>query len=283
MYSTHMNTLTVDKRTQVIAALVEGNSIRSTVRMTGAAKRTVQNLGYALGVACREYQDKTFMDIPCKKIQCDEIWAFCGMKEKNVPKELKGTYALGDAYTYVALCPDCKLVPWFLIGKRDPISTEYFIRGLARRINHRVQITTDGYNGYRDPIMNHFAGRADFSQLVKIYTASGKDSSGEVRYSPPECSGTRKKTYMGNPDPGHVSTSLVERQNLTTRLTNAFSKKIDNLRAAVALHFFHYNFCRVHKTLGVTPAMKAGYADHVWSLTELVELLGGNSNSTNSK
>lgn len=277
-YTILMNRLTLEDQTRVIQSLVEGNSIRATVRMTGVAKKTVMRLLGDVGFACREFQSKTLMNIPCQKIQCDEIWSFCGMKEKKVPKEVKGKIGWGDVFTFVALCPDCKLVPNFLVGRRDPISTNYFIRGLERRINHRVQITTDGYNAYRDPIINYFGKKADFSQLIKVY---GKESSGEVRYSPPECLGTRKVTITGNPDPDHVSTSLVERQNLTmrmqmrrfTRLTNAFSRKIENLRAAVSLHFMYYNFCRVHQTIKMTPAMKAGYTDRVWQISDILNLL----------
>lgn len=276
-----MNKLDLEDQIEVIQALVEGNSIRATVRITGVAKKTVMRLLADVGFACREFQDKALMNLTCQKIQCDEIWSFCGMKEKNVPEEKQGKHGFGDVYTFVALCADCKLVPTFLVGRRDIHSTNYFIRSLERRIPNQVQITTDGFGPYKDAVINHFGKKADFAQLVKSYSASGKDSAGEVRYSPPEVIGTRKVTVIGTPNPSHISTSLVERQNLTmrmgmrrfTRLTNGFSKKIENLRAAVALHFMYYNFVRVHQTLGVTPAMKAGIASKKWEIVNILELL----------
>lgn len=276
-----MNKLNEEEQTRIIASLIEGNSIRATVRMTGAAKRTVLRLLVEVGEACRDFQRDNIRNLPCEKIQCDEIWSFCGMKEKNVPEALQGKFGFGDIYTWVALCPDCKLVPAYLVGRRDPFSANLFVKKLARCINHKVQITTDGYAAYRDPMINHFGNRADYSQLVKIYGSSGKDSSGEVRYSPPECLGTKKRTVFGNPDPAHVSTSLIERQNLTmrmgmrrfTRLTNAFSKKISNLQAAVALHFMYYNFCRIHQSLRCTPAMKAKITDRVWEIKDILSMV----------
>lgn len=276
-----MNKLTTVQQTNVIQALVEGNSIRATVRITGVAKKTVMRLLGDVGFACREFQSKALMNLTCEKIQCDEIWSFCGMKEKNVPEEKQGKHGYGDVYTFVALCPDCKLVPFFLVGRRDIPSTTYFIRGLERRLPNRVQLTTDGYAPYRDAVINHFGHKADFAQLVKSYSASGKDSAGEVRYSPPEIVRTKKVTVIGNPDPAYISTSLVERQNLTmrmqmrrfTRLTNAFSKKIENLRAAVALHFMYYNFCRIHQSLGMTPTMKAGITNRKWEISDILRLV----------
>jgi IS1 family transposase len=249
--------------------------------MTGVAKKTVMRLLGDVGFACREYQDKTLVNLNCKNIQCDEIWSFCGMKEKNVAEENQGKYGYGDVYTFVALCADCKLVANFLVGRRDIPSTTYFIRGLEKRIPNRVQITTDGFGPYRDAVLNHFGRKADFAQLVKSYSASGRDSAGEVRYSPPDVVSSRKVVVIGNPNPARISTSLIERQNLTmrmqmrrfTRLTNAFSKKIENLRAAVALHFMYYNFVRTHQTLGVTPAMKAGITPKKWEIEDILGLL----------
>lgn len=274
-----MNKLNVVDQTKVIQSLVEGNSIRATVRITGIAKKTVMRLLGDVGFACREYQDKTLMNLTCEKIQCDEIWSFCGMKEKNVPEEKQGRYGYGDVYTFVALCPDCKLVANFLVGRRDIPSTTYFIRGLEKRLPNRVQITTDGYLPYRDAVINHFGKKADYAQLVKSY---GSDRMAEqIRYSPPEIVKTRKVVVIGNPDPSHISTSLIERQNLTmrmqmrrfTRLTNGFSKKLENLRVAVALHFMYYNFCRIHQSLRTTPAMKAGITNKVWEISDILKLL----------
>lgn len=252
--------------------------------MTGVAINTVMRLLADVGFACREFQDKALMNLTCEKIQCDEIWSFCGMKEKNVPEEKQGRYGYGDVYTFVALCADCKLVPTFLVGRRDIPSTTYFIRSLERRIPNRCQITTDGYLPYRDAVINHFSGKADYAMLIKSYSHSGKDSAGEVRYSPPEVASCKKQVVIGNPNLSDVSTSLVERQNLTmrmgmrrfTRLTNAFSKKMENLRAAVALHFMYYNFVRVHQSLGVTPAVKAGIAAKKWEITDILGLLDSN-------
>lgn len=283
----NMNKLTISQQTNVIQALVEGNSIRATVRMTGVAKKTVMRLLGDVGFACREFQSNNLMNLKCEKIQCDEIWSFCGMKEKNVPEEKQGKHGFGDVYTFVALCPDCKLVPFFLVGRRDIPSTNYFIRGLEKRLPNRVQITTDGFRPYLDAVINYFGKKADFAQLVKSYSASGRDSAGEVRYSPPGMVSSRKVVVMGNPNPADISTSLIERQNLTmrmqmrrfTRLTNAFSKKIENLKAAVALHFMYYNFVRIHQSLGVTPAMKAGITTKKWEIVDILNLLDGKINS----
>lgn len=274
-----MNKLNIEEQTKVIQSLVEGNSIRATVRITGIAKKTVMRLLADVGFACREYQDKTLMNLKCEKIQCDEIWSFCGMKEKNVPEEKQGRYGFGDVYTYVALCADCKLVVNFLVGRRDIPSTTYFIRGLEKRLPNRVQITTDGYLPYRDAVINYFGKKADYAQLVKSY--GNERMQEQIRYSPPDMVKTKKVVVIGNPNPADISTSLIERQNLTmrmnmrrfTRLTNAFSRKLENLRAAVALHFMYYNFVRIHQTLGVTPAVKAGIVNRKWEIQDILGLL----------
>jgi len=274
-----MNKLNMDKRTQIIASLVEGNSIRATCRMTGVAKGTVLKLLADVGKACSEYQDKVLRNLPCKKIQCDEIWSFCYAKEKNVPDDKKGQFGYGDVYTWTALCADTKLVPSWFIGKRDAQSAIVFMKDLASRLKERVQLTTDGHRAYLEAVERAFGADVDYSQLVKLYGNLREEK--EVRYSPPICNGTIKTRVNGNPDPTKVSTSHVERQNLTmrmsmrrfTRLTNAFSKKIENLGHAVALHFMYYNFCRIHQTLRVTPAMAAGVTDHVWELTDIVGLI----------
>jgi IS1 family transposase len=277
-----MNKLSRQKRAQVIAALVEGNSVRATCRMTGAAKGTVLKLLADLGKACAAYQDCTLRNLPCQRIQCDEIWAFCYAKEKNLPEELKGRFGFGDVWTWTAICADTKLVPSFLVGERTAAFARKFIDDLASRLTQRIQLTTDGHKAYLNAVEDAFGIDVDYAMLDKIYSAPPPE--GQARYSPGECCGTRKLRIKGNPDPAHVSTSFAERQNLTmrmhmrrfTRLTNAFSKKVENLRHAVTLHFMHYNFAKVHQTLRVTPAMEAGVADHVWSIEDIAGLLDSN-------
>jgi IS1 family transposase len=274
-----MNTLTEAKRVQVIAALVEGNSIRATVRMTGVSKNTVVRLLEEVGRACAKYQDRAFRNLPCKRLQCDEIWSFCYAKEKNVPEELEGKFGFGDVWTWTAMCADTKLVPCWRIGDRDAWNAQHFMYDLAKRLANRVQLTTDGHRVYLEAVALAFGTEIDYAMLIKIYGNAPKGP--QTRYSPPECIGCETVEIEGNPNPAHISTSYVERQNLTmrmgmrrfTRLTNGFSKKVENLRHAVALHFMHYNFARVHQTLRVTPAMEAGVAEHVWSIEEIVGLL----------
>lgn len=278
-----MNKLPLAQRTRIVAALVEGNSIRSTCRMTGAAKGTVLKLLAGLGHACTVFQHTALMGLNCRRIQCDEIWSFCYAKAKNVPEEMKGQDGIGDVWTWTALDPDSKLIVSWLVGTRDAESANIFMEDVARRLNHRVQLTTDGLRAYLNAVEGAFGLDVDFAQLVKIY---GEGFKPEKRYSPANYIGSEKRPITGNPDMEKVSTSHVERQNLTmrmsmrrfTRLTNAFSKKIENHEAAIALHFMHYNFARVHQTLRVTPAMEAGVADHVWSIEEIVRLLDDFSN-----
>ncbi len=273
-----MNKLSTKKRTQVVAALVEGNSIRATCRMTGASKNTVTKLVRDLGQVCSEYQDKVLRDLPCKRIQADEIWTFCGMKQKNVPSEKRNQFGLGDVWTFTAICADTKLVPSWLIGSRDAGCSYEFMNDLAGRLSNHTQLTTDGHKMYLEAVEAAFGGDVDFAQLQKIY---GSDPEAAKRYSPAQCIGCQTAVVSGDPDRDHVSTSYVERQNLTmrmsmrrfTRLTNAFSKKVENLAHAVAIHFMHYNFARIHRSLRVTPAMEAGVADHVWTIEEIIGLL----------
>lgn len=273
-----MNKLKKDKQIQVVAALVEGNSIRATCRMTGVAKNTVVKLLIALGKACAEYQDKALRNLPCKHIQCDEIWSFCYAKEKNVPKDKKGQFGYGDVWTFTALCADTKLVPSWFIGKRDLSNAIVFMKDLAARLRNRVQLTTDGHKMYLEAVESAFGSDVDFSQLIKIY---GPSQESEICYSPAQCIGIEKHKINGNPENKAISTSFVERQNLTmrmnmrrfTRLTNAFSKKVENLYYAVALHFMYYNFCRIHQTLRVTPAMEAGITDHIWDVGDILNLI----------
>ena len=273
-----MNRLSTAKRAQIVSCLVEGNSIRATCRITGAAKNTVTKLLRDLGCACREYQHRTLRDLPCERIQCDEIWSFCYAKQKNVPEGKRGQFGYGDVWTWTALCADTKLVPSFCLGTRDADTGYVFMQDLASRLRGRVQLTTDGHKAYLSAVEEAFGADVDYAMLVKLY---GTENAGEARYSPAKCKGCRRDAITGSPDENHVSTSFVERQNLTmrmsmrrfTRLTNAFSKKVENLEHAVALHFMHYNFARIHQTLRVTPAMEAGVSDHVWSLEEIVGLL----------
>jgi IS1 family transposase len=273
-----MNRLTIEKRVQVISALVEGNSLRSVVRMTGVALNTIQKLLADLGKACTEYQDKAMRNLTCKHIQCDEIWQFCYAKDKNVPADKQGQFGYGSVWTWVALDADTKLVPSWCIGTRGAGTAFEFIHDLAERLAHRIQLTTDGHRVYLEAIESAFGSEIDYAMLVKLYGADRGES--EARYSPAECIGCRSIAVTGRPDPKHISTSFVERQNLTmrmsmrrfTRLTNGFSKKVENLGHSVAPHYMWYNFARVHKTLRVTPAMEAGIADHVWTIEEIVRL-----------
>jgi IS1 family transposase len=273
-----MNKLSREKQKRVVAALVEGNSIRSTVRMTGVAKNTIVKLLADLGMACAEYQDRAFKNLPCKRIQCDEIWSFCYAKEKNVPEDKKGVFGYGDVWTYTSICADTKLVPAWHLGRRDLENAKIFMNDLSSRLANRVQLTTDGHKVYLDAVEGAFGGDIDFSQLIKLY---GETKDGQKRYSPAHCTGTIKNRINGNPDKKYVSTSYVERQNLTmrmsmrrfTRLTNGFSKKIENLFFSISLHFMYYNFCRIHQTLRVTPAMEAKVTDHVWDIEDMLDLI----------
>lgn len=269
----------MERQIAVISALVEGNSVRATVRMTGVAKDTVIKLLARIGQACAEYQNKTLRNLPCKRIQCDEIWSFCYAKEKNVPADLRGKFGYGDVWTWTALCADTKIIPCWRVGGRDAWNAQNFMHDLASRLANRVQLTTDGHRVYLTAVELAFGTGIDYAMLVKLY---GNDPKGEeTRYSPAQCIGAIATPLIGNPDRKHISTSYAERQNLSmrmhmrrfTRLTNGFSKKLENHGHMVALYFMHYNFCRVHKTLRVTPAMEAGLTDHVWEMDELIALL----------
>jgi IS1 family transposase len=247
--------------------------------MTGVAKDTVTKLLARIGQVCAEYQDKALRNLPCKRIQCDEIWSFCYAKEKNVPRDLRGKFGYGDVWTWTALCADTKLVPCWRIGGRSAWDAQHFMYDLAGRLTSRVQLTTDGHKAYLDAVDLAFGNDIDYAMLVKLY--GNEPRTKETRYSPAICLGAIPTSVTGNPDRKHISTSFVERQNLTmrmqmrrfTRLTNAFSKKIENHEHAIALHFMHYNFCRVHQTLRVTPAMAANVTDHVWNISDIVTLL----------
>jgi len=279
-----MNKLSTEEKVKVVACLVEGSSLRATVRMTGVHRTTIQNLLVELGKACSEYQDRVMRGLKCKRVQCDEIWSFVGSKEKNTTaeKKIKGN---GDCWTWLAMCPDTKLVPCWFVGDRSAGSAYHFMHDLAERLASRVQLTTDGHKAYLSAIESAFGSEIDYAQLVKIYgnNVGPAMNHAEIRYSPAQCMGARKAVISGMPDKKHISTSMIERQNLTmrmrmqmrrfTRLTNAFSKKLENHEASIALHYMYYNFTRVHQSLRVTPAMEAGISDHVWSLEEIVKLI----------
>ncbi len=277
MYNEVMNTLNNMERARLISVLVEGNSLRATARICDVAFNTVLKFIPQIGQACFDFQDKAFHNLKCKRIQCDEIWSFCYAKEKNVPKDKKGQFGYGDIWTWVAMDAESKLVPSFMVGNRDSITAKMFIDDLASRLANRVQLTTDGYKVYLEAIEGAFGCEIDYAMLVKTYESTQE----ETRYSPARCTGCKAIPITGNPDPKHISTSFIERQNLTmrmamrrfTRLTNAFSKKVENHAFHLALHYMHYNFVRIHKTLRVTPAMAAGVTDHLWSVEEIAGLL----------
>ncbi len=277
-----MNRLSTEKRAQVLSMLVEGNSVRATSRMAGVAINTVQKLILDIGEVAAAYHDEHMRDLPCKTIEADEIWSFVGSKQKNVPAGHEGDPNYGDVWTWTALDADSKLIASWYVGGRAFEDCMAFMEDLKGRLAGRVQLTTDGHQAYVAPVGLNFRQDIDWAQIQKTYRA---DHSGERRYSPQICTGIKTRVLKGNPDPAKISTSYVERQNLTmrmsmrrfTRLTNGFSKKLDNHMAAIALHFLHYNFARPHATLADryprTPAMAAGIADHVWTTTEIAALL----------
>lgn len=267
----------MEQKTRVVAALVEGNSIRSTVRMTGVSKNAVTNLLLDLADACAEYHDMHVRNLRVRRLQCDEIWQFVGAKARNVTPAQQEV-GWGDVWTWTAIDADTKLCLSYLVGGRSASWANEFMQDCANRIRGRVQITTDGHRVYLEAVENAFGADIDYAQLQKIYGVAAEH---ETRYSPATCIGADMKVVGGDPDPKHVSTSYVERQNLSmrmsirrfTRLTNGFSKKLENHAAAVALWFMYYNYSRVHQTLRVAPAMEAGLSDHVWTLEELCGLL----------
>lgn len=276
-----MNTLSQSDRVRIIKALVEGNSLRSVSRMTDIARNTITKLLVDLGEACMRYHDIHVRNVRVRRLQCDEIWAYIGAKARNVKPEKK-EIGWGDVWTWVALDADTKLVVSYLVGGRGADWAHDFMEDCASRVagHLRLQVTTDGHKPYLEAVENAFGGAADYATLQKIYGAS-EETVTSKRYSPAKCIGCDMKVVSGTPDPRHISTSYVERQNLTmrmhmrrfTRLTNAFSKKLDNHAYAVALHFMYCNFVRIHSTLRVTAAMEAGLSDHAWSMDELVSLL----------
>jgi IS1 family transposase len=274
-----MNRMSSDRRGAVVASLVEGNSLRATSRMTGASLNTVTKLLVDLGTVCSIHQDQAMRNLKCERLQVDEIWSFVYAKAKNVPRDKRGE--AGDVWTWVALDSDTKLVPSYRVGTRDLQEAILFMDDLAGRLANRVQLTTDGYRPYLTAVPRAFGNDVDYALLVKVYGHTADHAKPNRRYSPGVCLGADATPIIGRPDAAHISTSHVERLNLTTRmsvrrytrLTNAFSKKMENHTAAVSLHFAHYNYCRKHQTLGTSPAVAAGVTDHVWKIDELVGLL----------
>lgn len=281
-----MNRLSAERRAQVLSALVEGSSVRATCRMTGTAKGTVLKLLAEIGDACLSYQREQFVNLSCQRIQVDEIWSFVGAKDRNIPMDQKASGERGDVWTWTAICADTKLVPCWHVGMRDAEAALLFLTDLQERLAHRVQLTSDGHMAYLSAVEAAFGWNGvDYAMLKKMY---GHAPEGTRRYSPPVCIGAEKEPIMGKPASEHISTSFAERQNLTmrmqmrrfTRLTNAFSKKLENHMHAISLHFMHYNYCRPHTTLTkankgihMTPAMAAGLTDRVWKLSDVVALL----------
>jgi len=272
-----MNQLPIATRAQILSCLVEGVSIRATARLCNVAINTVVKLQVEAGAACGEFQDRTFRNLTCKRIEADEIWSFCYAKEKNVPEDKKGQFGFGDVWTWTAIDAETKLIPCWLVGNRDTGAALELMHDLSSRLTHRIQLTTDAHKPYLTAVESAFAGEIDYAQLVKIFAEGSKSG----QKSPPKCIGSRRSVVTGKPQASVISTSYVERQNLTmrmgmrrfTRLTNGFSKKVENHGHALALYFMHYNFCRIHTTLRVTPAMQAGLADRVWEMADVVKMM----------
>lgn len=273
-----MNRLPLATRVQVLSALVEGNSIRGTCRMVGVDKKTVLRLIAEVGDACAAYHDENVRGLKCLRVQCDEIWSFCHAKERNIPFQDKGE-GVGDMWTWTAIDADTKLVISWLLGKRTLRFARLFADDLSQRIKSYVQISTDGLAVYKHAFQRAFRYRADYGTEVKVF-GPGKTEEYDSKYSPAVVKEVIRKQVWGAPDPAYISTAYIERQNLTmrmsmrrfTRLTNAFSKKVENLQRSLALHFMYYNFCRKHQTLKTTPAIAAGLTDRAWTLFDLASL-----------
>lgn len=274
-----MNRLSIQRRAQIISCLVEGMGINAITRITGVSVHTVLNLLADVGEACQQYQDQHLRELNCRRIECDEIWAFCYAKQKNVPQELRGQLGFGDVWTWTAIDAESKLIVSWHVGQRDASDALVFMKDVASRLANRVQLSTDGHRAYLYAVDAAFRHEIDYAMIVKMY---GTDPAVEQhrRYSPATCLSAERKVICGNPDRDHISTSYVERQNLTmrmsmrrfTRLTNAHSKKLANHKHAVALHFMHYNFARICQTVRCSPAMQAGVSDHLWSIEEIAGL-----------
>lgn len=276
-----MNRLSPEKRRLLIRCLVEGMSVRAASRTAGTSKNTTLKLLVDAGNACADFQDVTLVDLPCRRVQVDEIWSFIYAKEKNVKRARTAPPEAGDVWTWTAFCADTKVVPSWRLGDRTSATAIEFMDDLRARLSNRVQLTSDGHKAYLEAVEGAFDGDVNYSMLVKRYGGATGTNGHEKRYSPAECTGIKKMAVEGRPDPSHVSTSYVERQNLTMRmsmrrftwLTNAFSKKLENHGHSVALHFMHYNFCRKHMSLGMTPAMAAGVANRPLKIDDIVRLV----------
>lgn len=284
-----MNKLSTEERARILHLLCEGNSIRSVTRLTGASKNTVIKLLTDAGRACGAYHDANVRGVKAKRIQVDEIWSFTYAKQKNVATAKAPPEEAGDTWTWTAIDAESKLIVSWLVGGRDSEYAMAFMDDLAARLANRVQLTSDGHKAYLEAVEGAFGGDVDYAMLVKLYGTAPESARG--RYSPAECIGARKERIEGSPDPKHVSTSYAERQNLTmrmhmrrfTRLTNAFSKKVENHAYAVALHMMYYNFVRIHTKLRVTPAMAAGVADRLWDVADIVALVEAAESETGRK
>jgi IS1 family transposase len=277
VYSLGMNKSSTARRAQILGMMVEGVFIRAISRMTGASKNTIVKLLADAGQACSEYQDRELRNLPCKRIQADEIWSFVYSKQKNVPQEMRGQFGVGDVWTWTALCADTKLIASWYVGRRDAGAAYEFMTDLKSRLANRVQLTTDGHGAYPSTVDSAFARDIDYAMLVRKY---GETPEAEKRYSPAVCIGAERHVVRGRPDPEEISTSDVERQNLSLRMgmrrftrTNAFSKKLENHMHALSIYFMHHNFVRIHQPLRVTPAMEAGVTDQLWDLTDIVQIV----------
>lgn len=276
----NMNKLPTEKRIQILSMLVEGSSMRSISRVVGVSTNTIDKLLGEAGTACASFHDRTVRNVKSVRLQCDEIWSFCYAKARNVKNAKAAPEGAGDVWTWTALDSDSKLIVSWLVGERDALCAFDLMQDLKGRLANRVQLTTDGLKSYLEAVEETFGDNVDFAQLVKLYGDS-PDRGPDRKYSPSICLGARKDRITGDPDPAHISTSHVERQNLTmrmsmrrfTRLTNAFSKKLENHCHALALYFVSYNFIKMHKTLRVTPAMAAGVTDRLWSMEDIVALI----------
>ena len=273
-----MNKLPIAKRAKILHLLVEGSSLRAASRIADVSINTVYKLLIDAGEACSDYQDQVFRNLPCKRIQLDEIWSFVYAKQRNVMLAKAAPETAGDVWTWVAICADTKLVPSWRVGDRSGATAAEFVCDLSKRLAHRVQITSDGHRAYLEAVEAGFGADVDYAQLIKMY---GEVPHPAGRYSPAAIQGTKSFCCTGEPDPAHISTSYVERQNLTmrmsmrrfTRSTNAFSKKVESHVHAISLHYMHYNFVRIHKTLRITPAMAAGVTDKLWDITDIAQLI----------
>ena len=280
-----MNQLSITDRVAILNCLSEGMGVNATARVTGKSKTTILKLLADVGEACAAYQDRAMNNLQCLRVECDEIWSFVGAKQKNVRKNDEAHADFGDCYTFTALDPDSKLIPCWLVGTRTRECTEAFMNDLAPRLANRIQLTTDGFYGYPPAVDLAFAGRVDYAVLNKTYDAGGASVEAKRRYSPPAFVKATKKIITGNPDPHDISTSLVERANLSirmgnrrlTRLTNAFSKKMANHMHAMSFYFMVYNFVKVHSSIKTTPAMEAGVTDFLWSMEDIVVMAETNS------